>query len=190
MAKIILSRLGAVVVSDNYAKCTKVLFLDIDGVLNGHEYDPCAESCKIKPECVKQLNRIIERTDAAIVLSSAWRYMVLNGAMTLSGFSYMLRTHGVTKYLNLIGTLPLDTKQVEGDEGAILRAESIVKWLEDREARGDDKTIEWPIWAAVDDLGLWDETNPNFVRTDGTVGLTEANADRLIALLNRRNARS
>lgn len=40
----------------------KVLFLDIDGVLNGHEWDDEAKSCTIRRECVKHLNRIVRET--------------------------------------------------------------------------------------------------------------------------------
>jgi len=84
----------------------KVIFLDIDGVLNGHEFCEHAKSCGINPECVCELNRIIAATDAKIVLSSAWRYMVHGGALTLKGFEYMLRTHGVTENWLLLTKRP------------------------------------------------------------------------------------
>ncbi len=32
-----------------------VLFLDIDGVLNGHEFDPLAESSGLRRDCVEPL---------------------------------------------------------------------------------------------------------------------------------------
>ena len=35
---------------------TAILFLDIDGVLNGHDYDEKAASCSIRPGCVAHLN--------------------------------------------------------------------------------------------------------------------------------------
>jgi len=55
----------------------KVLFLDIDGVLNhvntprkfGRALLPC------DPTCVTQLNRITRETGAYIVISSSWRYL-------------------------------------------------------------------------------------------------------------------
>lgn len=72
----------------------KLIFLDIDGVLNGHDWDPKAVSNRIRPECVQRLNRIVRATEARIVLSSAWRYMVHMKALTLLGFEYLLRTHG------------------------------------------------------------------------------------------------
>jgi len=86
----------------------KIIFLDIDGVLNNHVFDRIAGSSTILPVCVGQLNRIIHATGAAVVLSSAWRYMCLDGkefpaGMTLKGFEYMLRTHGVTQRISIIG---------------------------------------------------------------------------------------
>jgi len=67
-----------------------VLFLDIDGVLNGHDFDVAAQSTRIQYRCVRQLNRIIKATECKIVLCSAWRYMLLKRprhkpAMTLTG---------------------------------------------------------------------------------------------------------
>ena len=50
----------------------KVIFLDIDGVLNdeGEEY---AKGVKIDPVMVKRLGKIVEATDADVVLSSSWK---------------------------------------------------------------------------------------------------------------------
>ena len=73
----------------------KVIFLDIDGVLNGHEYDPNAESCLIKQECITNLSKILTNSNVSVVVSSAWRYMISRKAMSISGFEYMLRTHGL-----------------------------------------------------------------------------------------------
>ena len=173
----------------------KLLFLDIDGVLNDHEYSSEAESCLIKPECVKAFNRVIRDTGAEVVLSSAWRYMILNKAMTLSGFHYMLRTHGVTKDLKIIGTLPYDKTQK--DDG-FARGRAILEWLRDntdycyfdRFEKYDDQDRRQVVkWAAIDDLDLGiaaDLATESVVMTDGRVGMTEKDADQLIRILNSR----
>lgn len=75
--------------------CTPVIFLDIDGVLNGHDYNPVSQSNPIWPEKIMLLNHILQKTGAKIVICSAWRYMVHGGAITLTGFEYLLRTHGL-----------------------------------------------------------------------------------------------
>lgn len=71
-----------------------VIFLDIDGVLNGHNFSTEAMSNVIERKQVQLLNWILRKTDARTVLSSAWRYMI-HGGMSLQGFDYLLRTHGV-----------------------------------------------------------------------------------------------
>ena len=60
------------------------LFLDIDGVLNTGRYSDClvenglcetdADGYLFDPEAVQNLERIIEATDAKIVITSTWRY--------------------------------------------------------------------------------------------------------------------
>lgn len=53
---------------------TRIIFLDMDGVMNHGEYFRAVkESDPIDPECVKNLNTIIEATDAKVVISSTWR---------------------------------------------------------------------------------------------------------------------
>ncbi len=48
----------------------KVIFLDIDGVLNRDD-----GGVKIEEEFVKRLAHIVEETEAEIILSSSWRGM-------------------------------------------------------------------------------------------------------------------
>lgn len=54
---------------------TKIIFLDIDGVVN-HRH--CNASCGvyrgIERKCVRNLAKIVHETGAAIVLSSTWRH--------------------------------------------------------------------------------------------------------------------
>jgi hypothetical protein len=150
-----------------------VLFLDMDGVLNGHDHDEGAESNTLRPDCVARLNRVLAETGCSVVMSSAWRYMVLNGAMTLSGFGYMLRTHGIRVPGRLIGTTGRDTQTEDPDE----RGRQIKAWLAEHP--------EVTRYAVVDDMALGFEGMP-VVRTDGARGLTDADADALIALLRGR----
>ena len=49
-----------------------------------------ASRVQIEQDCVEQLNRITDTTEAMLVISSSWRYLVHNGHMTLHGFEYML----------------------------------------------------------------------------------------------------
>lgn len=58
----------------------KVIFLDVDGVLNSMAwFDQNKEKTgysEINPEKVKLLKEIVENTDSKIVLSSTWRQLV------------------------------------------------------------------------------------------------------------------
>jgi hypothetical protein len=149
-----------------------VIFMDIDGCLNRHGYDPVAESCTIDPECVRNFNRVLDAVpDAMIVLSSAWRYMVLNGAMTLKGFEYLLRTHGVHCAGRLLDiTCP--------DEEIETRGQQIRHWLNEH---GGDRH-----YVVIDDGGVmenrWYDLGINaaglpVVWCEGTIGLTEVGAE-------------
>lgn len=52
----------------------KILFLDIDGVLNNKKYNEKVQSGNaIDPRCVLYLNQIIRETKCNVVVSSSWR---------------------------------------------------------------------------------------------------------------------
>ena len=155
----------------------KVLFLDIDGVLNRLPcFDAVAESNTIERECVGQLNRIIHATGCKVVLSSAWRYMVHGKAMTRQGFAYMLRTHGATAELDIVGCTAKD-EEVTG------RAAQVESWLYDRK-RGKNAVSNW---CCVDDKAdlVGDMPQEQCHVTNGGSGLTEIDASRIIHILNR-----
>ena len=152
----------------------KILVLDVDGCLNGHELNQ-AGVCGIRPECVAQLNRVIEKTDCQLVISSAWRYLIHSGSMTVVGFERLLQTHGVNAYQRIAGITRQDANLSDKHE----RGKQIRDWLSG--AMGVER------YAVIDDdddeIGIPEAGHP-FVKTDGKVGLTEADADRLIELLN------
>lgn len=53
----------------------KIIFLDVDGVLNcGNTNDICMGFTGIEDRLVKQLQKIVKATGAKIVLVSSWRY--------------------------------------------------------------------------------------------------------------------
>lgn len=163
-----------------------ILFLDIDGVL-ALGFDKDCQSSKFNADCVHQLNRIIRETDCHLVISSAWRYMVLNGGMSLKGFEYLLRTHGVECVDQVYSLIDRDEWCPCGhlNPPAVLTCETC-----NREIRRCDLIARWlfgtlPTPYVIldnDDFGFTDSGQP-LVQTDGRVGLTESDADRVIALL-------
>lgn len=160
-----------------------VLFLDVDGVLNRHgDYAP--GSPLIRNTCARLLQHVLDQTGAVLVISSAWRYQVLMGAVTLRGFEHLLRTHGIRA--EVLDVTPRDAGDTQhefnGRTGAAERVGQIRAWL----AAHPEVTR----WAVVDDarLSLADPTLP-IVETDGALGLTVEDADALIALLRGRRGR-
>lgn len=157
----------------------RVLFLDIDGVLNGHDYSDEAKSCNIRRECVFRLNRVVKETGCKIVISSSWRYMVHGGQMTLTGFWYMLRTHGLVGHgPSLIIGVTRKDRDIEKDE----RGEQIRAFIGDWNKRNPGNTISQ--YAAIDDcdIGITKAKVP-LVLTDGSKGMSDSDAERLIFLL-------
>lgn len=164
-----------------------LIFLDVDGVLNGHEWDAEVMCGQIHPDKVARLNRILRETDARIVLSSAWRYIVHRGEANMMGMEWLLRSHGVLAN-RLIGITRMDLMRANPNydgtpaswpqlPGGGDRAEQVREWL----------AINRPgpvPYVVIDDLDLgFTEAGHPFVRTDGKVGLTDADAERAIALL-------
>ncbi len=146
-----------------------LIFLDIDGVLNGHDWCEEAKSCLFRAECISNFNQILVKCEPVVVLSSAWRYMIIGEATTLTGFEYMLRTHGVSEKLRLVGFTP-------SDEEIPTRGEQVSAWLKEH-------TVTVP-YVVIDDLdlGIRAAGHP-FVQTDGKLGLTEADVQSVISLL-------
>jgi hypothetical protein len=169
-------------------EAVKVLFLDIDGVLNTHDFCGRAVCGPIHRDKVFRLNTVLFATGARVVISSAWRYIVHRGEANLKGFDWLLRSHGLWEG-RVIGITRPDTminRDPHWDGStpwpqANERGEQIADWI--RLAPGQ---VGVPVdqYAVVDDLDLGiSAAGHPFVKTDGERGLTEADADRLIELL-------
>lgn len=147
-----------------------LIFLDLDGVLNDHEEHDNGY-CGTAGFCVRRLNDILRETGAEIVVSSAWRYLILSGSMTLKGFENLLLSHGVNCFGRVVG-------HTCSDEVAEPRGIQVRHWL--NENGGDRRYL------VVDDLdlGITEQGHP-FLRTDGKVGLTDADVERAIEILGQ-----
>lgn len=189
-----------------------LLFLDVDGVLNGHNWHEGAQSNTIRRTCIEALNLILKQARPKIVISSAWRYMLLCGAMRPHGFEYLLRTHGACGVAgNVVGTTCADEDcahcgQARRRNYGIFRrrpGKRRVKFdadnypvcarCEKRSTRGDQIARylreHGPPAAYVvlddEDFGITAAGHP-LVQTDGAVGLTERDARKAVRLLRRQ----
>lgn len=146
----------------------KVLFLDIDGVLNSQRW---AGKCKewfrlLDPEAVAHLRRIVDAVpDLRIVVSSAWR---IGRSLT------DLRMH-----LSACGMDPAIERRIidrtPSLPGQRIRGQEIAAWME-----YSHRVTSYVIVDDGDDMG---ELLPRLVRTAWEVGLTAADADRVLTLL-------
>lgn len=160
----------------------KIVFLDIDGVLNDHGFNPEVLCGRIDVDKVSRFNRVIRTTGAKFVLSSAWRYIVYRGEANLSGMEWLLRSHGVLAgYLRGVTWPDSIRKGTYNGQPANWPAENergsqITEWLTSNPWYNGHLVIDDL------DLGISFAGHP-FVQTDSTVGLTDEDADRAIELL-------
>ena len=149
----------------------KFLFLDIDGVLN-NTVPVDYRGGMIKRENVENLNIILKGVpECQVVLSSAWRYMILSGDMSLRGFEQLLMTHGADIWCRLHGHT-IDDNQFD-DRGL-----QIKEYLD----RHDHTHF-----AILDDCPTGMNFHPlseRLVRTNSKHGLTAANARKALNLLS------
>lgn len=139
----------------------RVLFLDVDGVLNNHKtlrvVQPEMDIFKIDMELVDRLKKIIKDTQCELVLSSTWR--------SFDGGREFLE--------NYIGTYFLSKTDHLGG----CRGDEIQAWLRVRP--------EVTTYAIVDDDGdMLEGQLRNFFQTDPEYGLTDTIAYRITYHLN------
>ncbi len=158
-----------------------ILFLDIDGVLNAHEKLPSGY-CGICREQVELLNTMLdELPDLKIVVSSAWRYLILRGDMTIKGFEYLLLVQGVRCGNRVIGHTVADGEVCDEPDhfatelwkviGLKIRALQIAKYIRDNNVK---------VFAVLDDLPL--EVD-NLVQTDWQKGITKSDIKQAVKIL-------
>jgi hypothetical protein len=171
----------------------KVIFLDIDGVMNSVKSEMLAAEeeglsefayfCdNPHPIHTKPLNRIIKETGARIVISSTWRH-----SFSVIGLWRLLYAGGL-RNSHVIDMTPTLNGQPRGEE--------IQAWLDMQQKRVDgyedekswmynpDFTEPVESFVILDDDADMTHLSEFLVHTDGQVGLTEEDADKAIAILN------
>lgn len=159
----------------------KVIFLDIDGVLNNMEQLYCDDS--FDPRCVNRLVNLVKDTDAKVVLSSSWRCipqalkMVMDTLAKHNVFLYSITEEGIA-FDRLKNTpwedVELCLKFYQGKGKNFDRGAEIAAWLM------DNATADEPISFVILDDEAEDIRNyfpNNFVRTLFSKGLTDSDVD-------------
>lgn len=154
----------------------KILFLDIDGVLNSKRYDESRSldsSFNIDETRLPLVKEIIDRTGALIVLSSTWRRKLYDDMRPKNGEGTRLLLT-FEQY-----SLKLSYKTPEFDEH-ISRSDEIRAWLS-----AHDGEIE--SFVIIDDtFGGWGELSDRLVKTDYRIGrgLEQRHVEAAVKLLN------
>ena len=174
---------------DNEKDCP-IIFLDFDGVLNTEKY-----YCELKskglpsddkygqlfdPEAVANLRKIIDATDARIVVSSSWRYMGLN---VLQRMWYDRDLPGrivdITP-LHLLDDKLRDTDLTQVDMLSLCRGNEI-KWYFDEVLDANSNSRRFVIFDDLKDV--LPELQDHFVRIDPIVGITEGDVGRAVEII-------
>ena len=145
-------------------KDLKVIFLDIDGVMN-HE----TSKEDMDTDCLYQLKRIVEQTDAYIVLTSSWRMYFLRGDENPIKLYFENR-------LKLFG---LELYDIAPHIGTARRAAEIKQWLKDHK--------QFKSYVILDDNMFpgFQKMSDHLCMTDwSNGGLTAEHAAKAIQILN------
>ena len=145
---------------------TKIIFLDIDGVLNGHAHCHTKEGPKIIPTPARHLHILLQRSGAKVVLISSWRSWINRGYMTCKGFSKVLESHGCVA--DVIDALPKKDRDMNHRDD---RRGKILVWLE--EHKPDHYVV-------LDDLKL---DLPNHIRPNPAIGLEPIHITQAMEML-------
>lgn len=133
----------------------KVIFLDIDGVLNTSE--TLEKGIYIDPERANLIKKILKETGAKIILSSTWRFSPL----------------GIKAVQEAVGEV-LDI--TPNNNGLTSRGNEIKQWL-------DSHPVEK--YAIIDDnVDMLKEQSPHFFQCPWNDGITSELTERIIKHLN------
>lgn len=143
----------------------KLIFLDIDGVMNHRNYmvrsrlHAMQEFC---PIAVRNLREIIKRTNANIVISSTWR--------KFKDIDHVMSCYDLHRYV--VGKTPILEDEIRGNEIKLFMEQFI-----DRTGVKPDSFI---ILDDDDDMGT---LTPRLIHCEGYSGLTDELREKAIEML-------
>ena len=175
----------------------KVLFLDIDGVLNSENWFAYRIYCvknnmvnilmnfvdtddrnikhkltMLDDRAMANLNRIVEETDCKVVLSSSWRSSIE---------SENIFTQNLLKLKGFKYEFYDVTPRLWFSDFSIRRGEEIKFWLDKESEKHEIESFV----ILDDDSDMLPEQMNNFIHVDGQVGLTDRDVLTAIEILNK-----
>lgn len=161
----------------------KVVFLDIDGVLNSDCWNDShpreiGDGTLIDEEKIKLLSGLVNRTSAKIILHSGWRTWFDPALRPLRIEAKKLVGLLKKEGLRIDGVTPdLTTEEIRKTKKfSLVKAEEILLWLSLH-----PDVVEWVV---LDDLDLHNVTiEQHQVKPDQAIGLTLADAEKAVKIL-------
>lgn len=161
----------------------KVIFLDVDGVLNSNFWvednqKEISEDTLIEKEKVELLRQIVCETGASIVMHSGWRFWFDENLKPkrkeAKQFLTILQNHEL-KIFSV--TQDFATEEIRKTKKfSLVKAKEILAWIE--------MHPEIEKWLVIDDLDLNNgEVERHQLKTDSTIGLTEEDVEIAIKML-------
>lgn len=149
----------------------KVIFLDIDGVLNSNFWNEThqreiSDGTLVDKEKIKLLALLVEKTHARIILHSGWRFWFGDGLKPLRAEARRLVEFLAEEGLVIDGLTPdLTTEEIRRTKKfSYVKADEILMWLK----LHDDVTE----WVVLDDLDLHNrQVEIHQVKTNQKIGL-------------------
>jgi len=157
----------------------RIIFLDIDGVLNSHEFFERTQYNRsdfpysdLNPISIKKLNEIIRRTDASVVVSSMWRF-----GRAADELQYILENKGFEG--RIVSTTP------ERGCSSCLRGNEILNWIKENDHFTNCKSHrEFRSYVILDDdsdMLYWQKDN--FVKVNSSRGLSDDDVEKAVLIL-------
>ncbi len=162
----------------------KIIFLDLDGVLNTASWYRQLDSksrhdeygTAFDPQSVANLGKVIEATGADIVISSSWKALGLGVMQEMWEVRHLPgKVVGITPtYIDDEMLLNADLSNMDFLNG---RGTEIKRWLS---KRGKDVSH----YVIIDDMDdMLSEQKSHFVQTDPEIGISDMDVDMAILIL-------
>lgn len=168
----------------------KIIFLDFDGVLNTEHYQRllCYQENAWKdeygalfdPEAILQLRRIVNATNADIVVESSWKFYGLEAMQEM-----WLKRDMPGKIIDITPSSVSDSWLMTANLDDIDPAMGHCKGLEIASWLSDNASKDTRYVIIDDEYVILESQSPYFLLTDPYNGITEEIADKAISILNR-----
>lgn len=166
----------------------RLIFLDIDGVLNSEEfmrYRWRRGDLQLDRRAISRLNRLVQESGAGIVISSWWRMRY-----SIPELQHILHEYGMDSDIRLAGFTPLLPDVVQEKASGIIRVPAsrgaeIQQWLD--VAAGSPQFPVRPEGIVIlDDNDDMEHLRPRLVHVNARVGLMDSDIRTALWILTRQ----